>query len=114
MRHRHSNDDHGRRPGHGPSRDGDTRHDHADGRGRHRGERGGRRSGRLFDHGELRLVREALVALDIPPVDLRLYEVWNPLHAYNRVVDITATMARKPRRARSCRRSGASAPMPPI
>src|SRR5580692_446269 len=62
MRHRHS--DHTDREhrrgwpfGRGSSMDGDLRHEH--GRGRHRH---GRRSGRLFDHGELRLVVLALIA----------------------------------------------------
>jgi DNA-binding PadR family transcriptional regulator len=39
--------------------DGAFRHEHGGGRGRHRH---GRRSGRLFDHGELRLVVLALIA----------------------------------------------------
>ena len=67
MRHRHS--DHDRHGGHhrrGSFEDGDFRHedrgrdrnDHEH-RGRHRH---GRRSGRLFDHGELRLVVLALIS----------------------------------------------------
>jgi DNA-binding PadR family transcriptional regulator len=44
--------------GHRSHGDGDDRHSHEDGRGRHR--RG--RSGRMFDHGELRLVVLALIA----------------------------------------------------
>src|SRR5580692_2202517 len=62
MRHRHSHSDHtdrehrhGRPFGRGSSMDGDFRHEH--GRGRH-----GRRPGRVFDHGELRLVVLALIA----------------------------------------------------
>jgi len=73
MRHRHS--DHGRHGDHehrgGPFRrgsfeDGDFRHEHRghdrrdhEHRGRHRH---GRRTGRLFDHGELRLVVLALIS----------------------------------------------------
>ena len=69
MRHRHS--DHDRHGGHhrrGSFEDGDFRHEHRGrehgdhehhGRGRHRH---GRRSGRLFDHGELRLVVLALIS----------------------------------------------------
>jgi DNA-binding PadR family transcriptional regulator len=69
MRHRHS--DHGRHGGHyrrGSFEDGDFRHELRDrdhrghehhGRG---GNRPGRRSGRLFDHGELRLVVLALIS----------------------------------------------------
>jgi DNA-binding PadR family transcriptional regulator len=64
MRRRHSDHtDHEHRPrwpfGRGSSMDGDFRHEHGGGRGRHRH---GRRSGRLFDHGELRLVVLALIA----------------------------------------------------
>src|ERR1700753_2194328 len=67
MRHRHSDHTdypdrehrHGRPFGRGSSMDGDFRHEHGDGRGRHRH---GRRPGRLFDHGELRLVVLALIA----------------------------------------------------
>ena len=70
MHHRHPGREHGRRFAHGPSDDGDTRDRHENGHGRHgrghRGERGrergGRRSNRLFDHGELRLVVLALIA----------------------------------------------------
>jgi DNA-binding PadR family transcriptional regulator len=49
---------HGWHFGHRSHDDGDGRHSHEDGRGRHR--RG--RSGRMFDHGELRLVVLALIA----------------------------------------------------
>src|ERR1700722_7310216 len=69
MRHRHSDHsehehaEHQHRRGwpfrRGPSMDGDFRHEHGSGRGRHRH---GRRSGRIFDHGELRLVVLALIA----------------------------------------------------
>jgi DNA-binding PadR family transcriptional regulator len=68
MRHRHfDRDHHGDRDhhhrrhfGHKSFSDGDHRHGHGEGRGgRHR--RGGR-SGRLFDHGELRLVVLALIS----------------------------------------------------
>jgi DNA-binding PadR family transcriptional regulator len=64
MRHRHSDHtDHEHRHrwpfGRGSSMDGAFRHEHGGGRGRHRH---GRRSGRLFDHGELRLVVLALIA----------------------------------------------------
>jgi DNA-binding PadR family transcriptional regulator len=45
--------------GHRSHDDDDTRHPHEDGHGRHRR---GRRSGRMFDHGELRLVVLALIA----------------------------------------------------
>jgi DNA-binding PadR family transcriptional regulator len=62
MRHRHSDHTdrehrHGRPFGRGPSMDGDFQHERGGGRGRH-----GRRSGRIFDHGELRLVVLALIA----------------------------------------------------
>ena len=64
MRHRHSHSDHtdrehrhGRPFGRGSSMDGDFRHEHGGGRGRH-----GRRPGRIFDHGELRLVVLALIS----------------------------------------------------
>jgi DNA-binding PadR family transcriptional regulator len=50
---------HGWHFGHRSHDDNDTRHPHDDGRGRHRR---GRRSGRTFDHGELRLVVLALIA----------------------------------------------------
>jgi DNA-binding PadR family transcriptional regulator len=67
MRDRHFDRDHhgdrnhhGRHFGHKSFSDGDHRHGHGEGRGgRHR--RGGR-SGRLFDHGELRLVVLALIS----------------------------------------------------
>ena len=49
---------HGWHFGHRSHDDSDTRHSHEDGRGRHR--RG--RAGRMFDHGELRLVVLALIA----------------------------------------------------
>ena len=52
---------HGRHFGHRSHDDSDTRHPHDDGRGRHRRGRG-RQSGRLFDHGELRLVVLALIS----------------------------------------------------
>ena len=60
--HRHHGRHHGqseRRFARGPARDG-GHHEHGHGFGRMRG--GGGRSGRLFDHGELRLVVLALVA----------------------------------------------------
>ena len=64
MRHRHSEHGHGRRFHRGRAGShGDEQthtHGHADG-SRGRG-RGGGRSGRLFDHGELRLVVLALIA----------------------------------------------------
>ena len=67
MRHRHS--DHDYRGGHhrrGSFEDGDFRHEHREhGHRDHRGRGGhrhGRRSGRLFDHGELRLVVLALIS----------------------------------------------------
>ena len=61
MRHRHTDREfhHGRPFGRGSSMDGDFRHEHGGGHGRHRH---GRRSGRLFDHGELRLVVLALIS----------------------------------------------------
>ena len=69
MRHRHSDHDrHGGPHRRGSFEDGDFRHghhgrDHSDGehhgRGRHRF---GRRPGRMFDHGELRLVVLALIS----------------------------------------------------
>ncbi len=75
MRHRHSDHgrhgDHDRRGGHrhrGSFDDGDFRHEHRgrDPRGHEHhgrgGHRHGRRSGRLFDHGELRLVVLALIS----------------------------------------------------
>ena len=52
-------DHHGRHFGRRSPEDSDTRHPHDDGHGRHRR---GRRSGRLFDHGELRLVVLALIS----------------------------------------------------
>src|SRR5580693_1535583 len=58
MRHRHSDrEHHGGRFGRGPAAAGD--HERDDGRGHHRH---GRRSGRLFDHGELRLVVLKLIS----------------------------------------------------
>jgi DNA-binding PadR family transcriptional regulator len=60
MRHRHSDrEHHGGRFGRGSFVEGDFRHERDDGRG-HR--RRGRQSGRLFDHGELRLVVLALIS----------------------------------------------------
>jgi DNA-binding PadR family transcriptional regulator len=68
MRHRHREHDHhelrdhehyGRHFGRRSHGDGDLRHPHEEGFGRHRR---GRRSGRLFDHGELRLVVLALIS----------------------------------------------------
>jgi DNA-binding PadR family transcriptional regulator len=56
--HEHRGRRHGWHFGHRSHDDGDGRHSHEDGRGRHR--RG--RSGRTFDHGELRLVVLALIA----------------------------------------------------
>ncbi len=56
--HEHRGRRHGWHFGHRSHDDGDGRHSHEDGRGRHR--RG--RSGRMFDHGELRLVVLALIA----------------------------------------------------
>jgi DNA-binding PadR family transcriptional regulator len=70
MRYRHrdhehhehrDHDHHGRHFGRRSHDDSDTRHPHDDGRGRHRRGRG-RQSGRLFDHGELRLVVLALIS----------------------------------------------------
>ncbi|MDB5603259.1 MAG: yqjI [Bradyrhizobium sp.] len=59
MRHRHSDREHRGGPfRRGSFADGDFRHEHH-GRGHHRH---GRRSGRLFDHGELRLVVLALIS----------------------------------------------------
>jgi DNA-binding PadR family transcriptional regulator len=57
--HEHRGHRHGWHFGHRSHGDDDTRHPHDDGRGRHRR---GRRSGRTFDHGELRLVVLALIA----------------------------------------------------
>jgi DNA-binding PadR family transcriptional regulator len=57
--HEHRGHRHGWHFGHRSHDDDDTRHPHDDGRGRHRR---GRRSGRTFDHGELRLVVLALIA----------------------------------------------------
>lgn len=54
MSHRHHEHDRRFARGEHPGHDHDHGSDHADGRGRRR--RGGRRSGRLFDHGELQLV----------------------------------------------------------
>jgi DNA-binding PadR family transcriptional regulator len=65
MHHQHrdhshrDHDHHGRHFGRRSHEDSDTRYPHDDGRGRHRR---GRRSGRLFDHGELRLVVLALIS----------------------------------------------------
>jgi DNA-binding PadR family transcriptional regulator len=56
--HEHRSHRHRWHFGHRSHGDGDDRHSHEDGRGRHR--RG--RSGRMFDHGELRLVVLALIA----------------------------------------------------
>lgn len=57
--HEHRGHRHGWHFGHRSHDDDDTRHPHDDGRGRHRR---GRRPGRMFDHGELRLVVLALIA----------------------------------------------------
>jgi DNA-binding PadR family transcriptional regulator len=57
--HDHRGHHRGHHFGHRSHDDSDTRHPHDDGRGRHRR---GRRSGRMFDHGELRLVVLALIA----------------------------------------------------
>lgn len=66
MHHRHQDHhhchQHDRRFARGIARDGELSHRHEDGHHRHRRERGGRHSGRLFDHGELRLVVLALIA----------------------------------------------------
>jgi DNA-binding PadR family transcriptional regulator len=60
MRHQHSHHEHhGRHFGRKSFGDGDLRHGHEDGRGH---VRRGRRSGRLFDHGELRLVVLGLIS----------------------------------------------------
>ena len=60
MRHRHSDrEHHGGRFGRGPAAAGEPHHERDDGRGHHRH---GRRSGRLFDHGELRLVVLKLIS----------------------------------------------------
>src|SRR5271156_2755238 len=60
MRHRHTErEHHGGRFGRTPVADGERQHEHGDGRGHHRG---GRRSGRMFDHGELRLVVLRLIS----------------------------------------------------
>ena len=60
MRHHHSHHEHhGRHFGRKSFEDGDLRQGHEDGRGHHRR---GRRSGRLFDHGELRLVVLGLIS----------------------------------------------------
>ena len=59
MRHRHTEGEpHRGRAGRRHPGDGDFRHEHEDGRGHHRR----RRSGRLFDHGELRLVVLGLIS----------------------------------------------------
>jgi len=57
--HAHSDEGCGRRFARGTS---ERDHGREHGRGPHRHERGGRRSNRLFDHGELRLVVLALIA----------------------------------------------------
>src|ERR1700712_4069095 len=62
MRHTHSDHDHHRRFARGPTRGSEAGHDYGEGHGRHERGRGGRRSGRLFDPGELRLVVLALIA----------------------------------------------------
>ena len=59
MRHRHIDREPHRRAGREPIADGELQHERGDGRGHHR--RGGR-SGRLFDHGELRLVVLGLIS----------------------------------------------------
>src|ERR1700752_918314 len=68
MRHRHRDHDHhehrdyehyGRHFGRRSHEDSDIRHPHEEGYGRHRR---GRRPGRMFDHGELRLVVLALIS----------------------------------------------------
>src|ERR1700727_1454991 len=66
MRHRHhehhehrDHEHYGRHFGRRSHGDDDIRHPHEEGYGRHRR---GRRSGRLFDHGELRLVVLALIS----------------------------------------------------
>jgi DNA-binding PadR family transcriptional regulator len=59
--HRDHHDRHGRHFGRRSHDDTDTRYPHDDGRGRHRRGRG-HQSGRLFDHGELRLVVLALIS----------------------------------------------------
>ncbi len=58
MHHRHPDHEHGKRFSRRPFGDSDPRHE----RVHHRHGRGGRRSSRLFDHGELRLVVLALIA----------------------------------------------------
>jgi DNA-binding PadR family transcriptional regulator len=60
MHHRHSDHerDHGRRAARGPHEHPDRHDDH----GHRRHGRGGRTSGRVFDHGELRFVVLALIA----------------------------------------------------
>jgi DNA-binding PadR family transcriptional regulator len=61
--HRHRHQDHDHRHFHRDEpNDSDRGHQHDGERGRHRRERGGRRSGRLFDHGELRLVVLVLIS----------------------------------------------------
>jgi DNA-binding PadR family transcriptional regulator len=60
MRHRHIDREPHRRAGREPIADGELQHERGDGRGHHR--RGGGRSGRLFDHGELRLVVLGLIS----------------------------------------------------
>src|SRR6202021_3229174 len=82
MRRRHSDHtDHEPRPrwpfARGSSMDGAFRHEHGGGRGRHRH---GRRSGRLFDHGELR------------PVVLKLISE-QPRHGYEIIKEIEDRVA---------------------
>src|SRR6266436_329133 len=58
MRHRHTDREHHHgRVGRRPVADGELQHERGDGSGHHR-----RRSGRLFDHGELRLVVLGLIS----------------------------------------------------
>ena len=61
MRSDHQSHHHDRRFARGPFRHGERRPDHNDGPHRH-GRGGGRRSGRVFDHGELRLVVLSLIS----------------------------------------------------
>jgi DNA-binding PadR family transcriptional regulator len=62
MRHRHSDRGMRRRFARGEFRQGGPGGEHEDGHGFRRFGRGGRRSGRIFDHGELRLVVLGLIA----------------------------------------------------
>ena len=80
MWHRHSERGLGRRFAHGLFGRGNPSREHEDGRGRHRGERGGSRPGRLFDHGELRFVVLALIAE-------------RPRHGYEIIKEIEARTA---------------------